>query len=68
MAKTNEELKALKEEYERLKSQLEELNKEELKAVTGGDFTWEGIENQKSEFDKRNRLSDDWLKKDKHNI
>lgn len=37
MAKTNEELNKLKEEYETLTSKLKELNEDELMEVTGGD-------------------------------
>ena len=36
--KTQEELNALKEEYESLNNKLQELNEEELKQVTGGLF------------------------------
>ena len=36
MAKTQEELKELKEEYERLNKKLKELSDDELKQVTGG--------------------------------
>lgn len=36
MAKTQEELKQLKEEYETLTTKLKELTEEELKQVTGG--------------------------------
>ena len=36
MAKTQEELKALKEEYEALSNKLKELTDEELNEVTGG--------------------------------
>ena len=37
MAKTQEELKQLKIEYETLNNKLKELNEEELKVVTGGE-------------------------------
>ena len=36
MAKTQEELNELKNEYETLSSKLKELNEDELKQVTGG--------------------------------
>ena len=36
MAKTQEELKELKEEYEKLSNKLKELTEDELKLVTGG--------------------------------
>lgn len=36
MAKTQEELKELKEEYEALNAKLKELSEEEIKLVTGG--------------------------------
>ena len=37
MAKTKEELDALKEKLKDLKGELKELSEEELKAITGGD-------------------------------
>ena len=36
MAKTQDELKELKEEYEKLNEKLKELSDDELKQVTGG--------------------------------
>ena len=42
MAKTKEELNALKEEVETLNKKLAELTEEELKQVTGGD-SWEEV-------------------------
>ena len=36
MAKTQDELKELKEEYENINKKIAELNKDELKQVTGG--------------------------------
>lgn len=39
MAKTQEELKQLKNECEELSKKLSELTEEELKSVTGGDVT-----------------------------
>lgn len=38
MAKTQEELNQLKNEYESLTNKLKELNEEELKLVTGGTY------------------------------
>ena len=38
MTKTQEELNALKQEYESLNNKLQELNEDELKQVTGGLF------------------------------
>ena len=43
MAKTQEELRELKEEYEALNNKLKELTEDELKLVTGG--TQENDEN-----------------------
>ncbi len=43
MAKTQDELKELKEEYEKLNEKLKELSDDELKLVTGG--TQENDEN-----------------------
>lgn len=43
MAKTNEELNKLKNEYETLNTKLQELTEDELKQVTGGEsehFIW----------------------------
>ena len=37
MAKTSEELDALKERIKTLKSELKELNEDELRAIAGGD-------------------------------
>ena len=49
MAKSNEELNQLKEEYDELNNKLKELNKDELKGVVGGElladgghFSWPG--------------------------
>ena len=41
MAKTKEELNELKQEYELLKSKLNELSEEELKQITGGCDDWD---------------------------
>ena len=40
MAKTKEELNALKQEFESLSSKLAELSEEELSQVTGGNPIW----------------------------
>ena len=40
MAKTQDELKELKEEYEKLNEKLKELSDDELKQVTGGASPW----------------------------
>ena len=40
MAKTQDELKELKEEYEKLNEKLKELSDDELKYVTGGASPW----------------------------
>ena len=44
MAKTQEELNALKEEVETLSKKLHELTEEELVQVIGGDWVYQDIE------------------------
>ena len=44
MAKTQEELNALKEEVESLNKKLHELTEEELAQVSGGSWVYEDIE------------------------
>ena len=45
MAKTQEELKEIKNEYETLTSKLNELTEDELNAITGGEIgDWQNIE------------------------
>ena len=50
MAKTKEELSALKQEYETLTSKLKELNDDELMQVTGGIATSNPIVIQAAQF------------------
>ena len=50
MAKTQEELNTLKQEYESLTTKLEELTEDELKQVCAGGFIWDIAVKQKEKF------------------
>lgn len=52
MAKTQEELKQLKEEVTTLGNKLEKLSEEELKEVCGGTMIWDIAVKLKEEFKK----------------
>ena len=58
MAKTKEELEALKNEFDNLTNKLKELSEDELKEVAGGEMIWDISVKLKEKFNSNKHDQD----------